>query len=198
MPTRRPSAVAAEPAMSQPPSAIIPRFRATITVRATPCWISRHRTRPRPNLRECLSSRRVTPANTRNGRSVQPFESYYTRSRQVVCGHVRESPAPPGIEQWDIVPEKLTQEGLLIRVRCLTTSNPPGPCQVNDRLDAVEGLLDGGLVADVALDQLEEAVLAAGQADRGRRSEASRGRGRGGPGPGAWERASSRRSRHPR
>ena len=35
--------------------------------------------------------------------------------------------------------------------------------EVNDRVDAVEGRLDGGRVADVALDQLEEAVLAAGQ-----------------------------------
>src|SRR5262249_36774878 len=35
--------------------------------------------------------------------------------------------------------------------------------EVDDGLDAVEGLLDGGLVADVALDQLEEPVLAAGE-----------------------------------
>ena len=35
--------------------------------------------------------------------------------------------------------------------------------EVDDRVDAVEGRLDGGRVADVALDQLEEAVRAAGQ-----------------------------------
>ena len=35
--------------------------------------------------------------------------------------------------------------------------------QVDDRLDAVEGRLGGRRVADVALDQLEEAIRAAGQ-----------------------------------
>ena len=42
--------------------------------------------------------------------------------------------------------------------------------EVDDRVDAVEGRLDGRRVADVALDQLEEAVLSSRAAGRGRRT----------------------------